>query len=118
MNEDNTPDKDGASNRPLMFAKLAMVAGVLGLAVGAGLYAFSERFGNAESSGPLASASCAIDETLRASLDNNSGGHVAAFTALDRPISVAPLGFKDFDGQAKSLCDLSGPTTLFNFSAT
>lgn len=118
MNEDNTPDKEITSNKSLMFAKLAMAAGVLGLAVGAGLYAFLDRFGNVENTGPLASASCAIDETLRTSLDNNSGGHVAAFKALDRPISVAELGFKDFDGQAKTLGDWGGRTILFNLWAT
>ncbi|MEP0941643.1 MAG: TlpA disulfide reductase family protein [Rhizobiaceae bacterium] len=118
MNEDHSPDKNVASNPSLKTAKLAMLAGVLGLAVGAGLYAFSDRVGNDQNTGPLASASCAVDESLRAKLDNNSGGHVAAFKALDRPVSVAELGFTDLNGQEKSLGDWSGRTVLFNLWAT
>ena len=118
MNEDPSPDTEVASNKSAKIAKLAMLAGVLGLAVGAVLYAFSDRLGNVESTGPLASASCAIDESFRARLDASASGHVAAFKALDRPISVAGLAFKDFDGQAKNLGDWNGRTILFNLWAT
>lgn len=118
MNEDHSPDAEVKSGKSGNTVKLAMLAGALGLAVGAGLYAFSDRLGNVESTGPLASASCAIDESLRTKLDASAGGHVAAFKALDRPMSVADLAFKDFDGEKKQLGDWQGRTTLFNLWAT
>jgi thiol-disulfide isomerase/thioredoxin len=118
MNEEHSPDTDVTSRKSTNTAKLAMLAGVLGLAVGAGVYAFSDRLGNVESTGPVASANCAVDEAIRAKLDSNAGGHVAAFKALDRPVSVAQLGFNDLDGKAKSLADWNGRTFLFNLWAT
>ena len=95
---------------------IALLAGVLGLGVGAGLYAFSGTKDNAEI---MANASgCKIDDTLRAKLDAAATGDVAAFKAVDRPFSVADFKFTNAMGEHKTLGDWSGKTILFNLWAT
>ena len=119
MSEENSPETEEQSSKGSGTVKLAILAGVLGLAVGAGLYAFSSHFGNGGGEGgPLASASCAVDETLRAKLDAKATGQLAAFKATDRAISVAELAFNDESGTKRSIADWRGKTVLFNLWAT
>ncbi len=133
MSEGEPPKTNETQGKGGNTLKIAVLAGVLGLAVGAALYAFSGQIGNGggggdggggegdeggRDDGPLASASCVVDEKLRATLDAKAGGPLAAFKALDRPISVAGLAFNDVDGKSRSLADWQGKTVLFNLWAT
>ena len=118
MSDENSPETEEQSSKGSGTIKLAILAGVLGLAVGAGLYAFSGQFGNGIGFGPLASASCAVDESLRAKLDAKATGQLAAFKATDRAISVTELAFNDESGTKRSLADWQGKTVLFNLWAT
>ena len=121
MSEENSPETKENPGKGGTTLKFAILAGVLGLAVGAGLYAFSGHIGNGDDgddSGPLASSSCTIDQSLRAKLDAKANGQLAAFKALDRPVSVSELAFNDVSGQKRSLADWQGKTVLFNLWAT
>ncbi|MEP1207219.1 MAG: redoxin domain-containing protein [Rhizobiaceae bacterium] len=123
MSEENSPETKEKISKANTTLKMALLAGVLGLAVGAGLYAFSGQIGNGSGGGdggkgPLASAACTVDESLRTKLDAEAKGHLAAFKALDRPVSVATLAFNDEAGQKRSLADWNGKTVLFNLWAT
>jgi thiol-disulfide isomerase/thioredoxin len=116
MSEENSPETKENASKGGNTLKLAVLAGVLGLAVGAGLYAFSGFIGNGED--PLASTSCTVDKSLRAKLDAKASGQLAAFKATDRAISVAELAFNDEGGNKRSLADWRGKTVLFNLWAT
>ncbi|NKB53883.1 MAG: redoxin family protein [Rhizobiaceae bacterium] len=126
MSEGNSPKTDETNGKRSNTLKMAVLAGVLGLAVGAALYAFSGQIGNGGNGGeggegdvgPLASAACAVDEKLRTALDAKAGGHLAAFKALDRPISVGELAFDDENGKTRNLTEWQGKTVLFNLWAT
>ena len=116
MSEESSPDLKQPPRKSGNAVKLALLAGVLGLAIGAGLYAFSGLLGNVENE--TAKGGCAIDQTLRAKLDAAAHGHLAAFKATDRPVSVAELAFKDGSGTDRTLGDWKGKTVLFNLWAT
>ena len=120
MSEDNSQEPQEAANKTNRPIIMALLAGLLGLAVGAGLYAFSDQIatGDSQGSGPLASRSCPVDQTLRANLDKAAGGHVAAFQPADRGFSVAELAFRDETGTMRRLADWRGKTVLFNLWAT
>ena len=59
MSEDNSQEPQEAANKTNRPIIMALLAGLLGLAVGAGLYAFSDQIatGDSQGSGPLASRS-------------------------------------------------------------
>ena len=127
MSKKNSPENTKPENNNGAGIKIAMLAGVLGLAVGAGLYAFSG--GNdksVEEAGKTISASaetagensCVFSQAMREKLDGAAGGTVAGFAALDRAYSVAGLTFKDKDGLVKTLAEWKGRTVLFNLWAT
>ena len=116
MSEESSPELREPQRKSGNAVKLALLAGVLGLAVGAGLYAFSGPLGNVESE--TAQGGCSIDETLAAKLNAAAHGHLAAFKATDRPVSVAKLAFKDGKGSDRTLADWSGRTVLLNLWAT
>lgn len=116
MSEESSPELKEPQRKTSNTVKLALLAGVLGLAIGAGLYAFSGPLGNVESE--TAQGGCAIDNKLRAKLDAAAHGHLAAFKATDRPISVAKLAFKDRNGHDRTLADWAGRTVLLNLWAT
>ena len=115
-NEPQTNNEQGSRG----VLTLAILAGVLGLAVGAGLYAFYSKGGNGESNLTAASgdSKCTINETMRTALDNAAIGDVAAFKATDRPFSVGDFKFADASGASKTLSDWSGRTVLLNLWAT
>lgn len=128
MNEDKSPEPQNNSEQDTQIQKsgsgskglsIALLAGVLGLAVGAGLYAFSGSDDNGENAvAGLDGGTCAVDQALRTKLDTVAGGDVAAFKALDRPFSVASFAFNNKAGEAKTLGDWEGKTVLFNLWAT
>jgi len=119
MSEDNSSPSETPKSGLGRMAKMALLSGVLGISVGAGLYAFYGQYGNGESQLAAAGGTeCAVDNALVKQLNAAAGGEVAAFTALDRPMSVADLGFKDRDGAERTLGDWSGKTVLFNLWAT
>ena len=123
MSEDPSPKPDEPQNKAGKGVMIALLAGILGLAAGAGLYALSGSndniAGDAKTvAGTAEAGACVLDETLRAKLDQAAGGDVAAFKAIDRAYSVAALPFKDSDGTAKTLGDWKGKTVLFNLWAT
>lgn len=122
MSEEPSPDSGKSRSAGSRTAKFAVLAGVLGIAAGAGLYAFSGLIGNVElltsQSAQAGSGSCKLDQTLRASLDEVATGDMAAFQALDRAVSVADLSFRDEDGNSRSLGDWKGKTVLLNLWAT
>ncbi len=104
------------------FARAAILAAVLGLAAGAGLYAFYGMSGNAEmtASGPANAdiRDCEPDRDVRARLENAATGDVAAFQPLDRAESVGELSFQDDKGEIRKLGDWRGKLVLFNLWAT
>lgn len=109
MSEDNSSPSETPKSGLGRMAKMALLSGVLGISVGAGLYAFYGQYGNGESQLAAAGGTeCAVDNALVKQLNAAAGGEVAAFTALDRPMSVADLGFKDRDGAERTLGDWSG----------
>ncbi len=127
MSEQNSPENNEPQNGGGAGMKIAMLAGVLGLAVGAGLYAFSGGndkpvagqtpiiSANAEQAGE---GKCVFSQAMREKLDNAAGGAVAGFSAIDRAYSVAGLSFVDKDGTKKALADWKGRTVLLNLWAT
>lgn len=119
MSEDNSSQSETPRAGLGKTAKMALLSGVLGISVGAGLYAFFSHYGNGESM--LASTGgngCFVDAALVDRINAAATGDVAAFTALDRSISVAQLGFKDRSGADRTLADWSGRTVLLNLWAT
>ena len=124
MSKDSSPDSNEPNTQNEQSRKgvvtLALLAGTLGLAVGAGLYAFYGQGGNGESDLASADAAnkCTINETMRTALDKAAVGDVAAFKATDRPFSVADFKFADASGSTKSISDWKGRTVLLNLWAT
>jgi thiol-disulfide isomerase/thioredoxin len=122
MSEKPSPNSDEPRGKSGNTVKLALLAGILGLAVGAGLYAFSDKIGNVENGAASEVAgldgTCRVDDALRSRLDSAAGGDMAAFKALDRPASVTDLAFMDASGQPRTLGDWGGKTVLFNLWAT
>ena len=127
MSKKNSPGNMKPESNSGSGLKLAMFAGVLGLAVGAGLYAFSG--GNdksvegamktiSASTETAAESKCVFSQAMREKLDGAASGALAGFAALDRAYSVAGLTFNDKDGLEKSLADWKGRTVLFNLWAT
>ena len=122
MSEKGPPQPEKPSNTGGSFVKVAMLAGILGIAVGAGLYAFSGQIGNVENQGDTgaqsAGASCPVDQNLRTALDAAAIGHMVAFKALDRPALVSDLSFRNDKDEPRSLADWQGKIVLFNLWAT
>lgn len=121
MSEENSPGSNEPENKKNPVVTLALLAGVLGLVIAAGLYAFSGVAGNVENSVASTgadSASCSYDKALAQKLDAGATGHVAAFKATDKAFSVADFAFKDKDGNDKTFADWKGRTVLFNLWAT
>jgi len=131
MSEENSPKnmkpesdtKSTTNNKSGAGMKLAMFAGVLGLALGAGLYAFSggnDKSGGGQDTTVLAKSenTCVFSQAMREKLDEAAVGDLAGFTALDRAYSVAGLTFNDKDGNVKTLADWKGRTVLLNLWAT
>ncbi len=123
MSEDKSPENATPQNSTSAGIKFALLAGVLGIAVGAGLYAFSG--GKDKSQGTQvataetpASSSCAFNKAIAEKLNSAATGQIAGFTALDRGYSAASMSFKDKDGNPKTLSDWKGRTVLLNLWAT
>ncbi len=114
MSDHEKPDIDGAKDQGGAGIIIA-IAIALVLALVGGLYAFSGSLGNGNAT---ASASCAVDESLKARLDAAAQGQVAAFVPLDRALPVKDLAFNDKDGAKTTLADWSGRTVLLNLWAT
>ncbi len=116
MSEEDSPKLEEPQNGKSRkgFVTFALLAGVLGLAVGAGLYAFSTLGGNKE----IASGNCPINESMQTALNSAATGDVAAFQAADRPFSVADFKFANAEGADKTLADWNGRTVLLNLWAT
>ncbi|MEE9376342.1 MAG: TlpA disulfide reductase family protein [Rhizobiaceae bacterium] len=120
---DNSPQVKKPKNTKGAGISFALLAGVLGLAVGAGLYAFSGGedksktvvIANADENTETA---CTIGNKLRQRLKNVSTGQMAGFNLLDRPYSAANFKFQDKDGLPKTLADWQGRTVLLNLWAT
>ncbi len=108
---DTSPDPQQPSGNGL---KIGLIAAVLAVAVGAGLYAFLGSSGKQVA----AAGSCSISNELRASLDGAAQGDVAAFQVVDDPSSITELAFNDKDGKPVSLADWKGRTVLLNLWAT
>lgn len=115
MSEKNSPDQNKPQNGGNKLVMFALLAGVLGLGVGAGLYAVSKGNDNVETAD---AAGCAIDPALQAKLNTAATGEVAAFRATDKPFSVANFSFNDASGTKKLMSRWQGKTVLFNLWAT
>ncbi len=121
MSEDNSPQNTAPTKSGTHPILIGIIVAGLGLAAGAGVYAFLGGKSNSSQTVVAANGAtgeCALDETLRAKLDNAAGGEVAAFKAVDRPYSVTTFKFNDVDGKPKTFADWKGRTVLFNLWAT
>ena len=101
---------------------LTLVAAVV---LGSGLYAILGSSGNtsvdvATASGELTrEQSCALSVERGKSIDAAATGDVAAYRAVEDPLDMTTLiGFKDKDGNEKTLADWSGRVVLLNLWAT
>lgn len=113
-----TPEPDAPGHKTGKGVMIALLAGVLGLGAGAGLYAFSAINGKPELTAANGDHSCSVDEALRARLEDAARGDVAAFGALDRPYSVASMAFNNAQGETTTFAEWRGKTVLFNLWAT
>lgn len=118
MSNENSPEEmpSGKSSSKVVF--LALLAGVLGLAAGVGLFALSGGGGDQQEASNEAVGGCIYNEESRSALNRAATGDVAAFQALDRPYSVTKLPFKNAEGEAMTLADWQGKTVLLNLWAT
>lgn len=118
MSNENSPENAGPTKPAGKGIIIALFAGVLGLAAGAGLYALTGQTDNTQLAASSADGGCAYSDETRATLNAAGTGEVAAFQALDRPYSVTKLPFNDADGNPKTLADWQGKTVLLNLWAT
>ena len=121
MSEDNSPQNAAPEKSGTNPIVIGMIVAVIGLAAGAGVYAFLGDKSNSSQTivaNDPSSGECALNENLRAKLDNAAGGDVAAFKAVDRPYSVKTFSFNDVQGNPKTFADWKGKTVLFNLWAT
>lgn len=118
MSDESQPEPDDTppvtKRSPVVIG--ALLAGVLGLAAGAGILWLSNTSDLDMVDG--ANAQCAMTDTERAQLDAAAQGEVAAFKALDRPYSAADVSFNKADGTKVTLADWKGRTVLMNLWAT
>lgn len=91
------------------------------VATGLGIYVIYGGAGN----DPVVTAtntggaeSCAGSVARGQKLDPVATGDVAAFRAVDEPLNVSFLSFRDADGNSRTLADWKGRTVLFNLWAT
>lgn len=112
-NPDRDTDKAGTGTGIIIGVAIAVVLALVG-----GLYAFSGSLGNGDESQQSASATCTVDEGLKAKLDSAATGQVAAFVPLDRALSATELAFNNEAGKSITIADWSGRTVLLNLWAT
>ena len=101
-----------AGARRARLAALAGLAAAVGLAAGVGAVYVSGGLPD-NSGGACPGAAARI-----AAIDPVIGGAVAALQPLDRPLSLAALGFNDASGTPRTLADFAGRTVLLNLWAT
>ena len=121
MSEDKSPQNAASQKSNKNRILITVLVAGFGLAAGAGLYALlGDKSNSSQTVAATESASgeCAINQALRAKLDEAAGGDVAAFKAVDRPYSVATFAFNDVDGKPRTFADWEGRTVLFNLWAT
>ena len=97
------------------------IFGLLATAIGVGVYAMSPLYGKLPWS--LVSvaadgASCELSVERGKTLDPVATGDLAAFRNVERPIDLKEIGFKDFEGNPKTIADWKGKYVLFNLWAT
>ncbi|MEL6503529.1 MAG: TlpA disulfide reductase family protein [Pseudomonadota bacterium] len=115
MAQQTLPEETGTTAKKSPLIVGALLAGVLGLGVGAGLVWMGSGGKTVADAG---SGQCAFSDAERARMDAAGQGEVAAFRALDRPYSAQQVSFKDKDGNPKTLADWQGRTVLMNLWAT
>jgi len=118
MSEENSPEPVEIPRKSGKGVVIGLLAGVLGLGVGVGLYLWSANGGKPGATTDADAGACVVDRTLHAKLDGAAGGDVAAFGPLDRPHSMVSTSFKDAAGAQKTFADWKGKTVLFNLWAT
>ncbi len=94
---------------------------IVAFALGLGIYSMSGPSANTETT--LASTenretACALSHKRGKELDPKAVGEVAAFRALNEPLDLTSIHFKDIDGNPKTLADWKGQIVLFNLWAT
>ncbi len=116
MPQSEIPNKSGSS--PIL---IGAVVAILGVALGAGLYAFfngNGKPGPALVQSAAATSTCSIDKADQEKLNASATGEIAAFNALDRPYSVKDFTFNNRKGEALTFADWQGRTALLNLWAT
>lgn len=114
MSDNDTNPEQAGPAKTSKTVVFALLAGVLGLGAGAGLYAFSGQKGNVDS----ARGGCRFDQSVQQALNKAATGDVAAFVALDKPYSADQLAFVDGERAPVSMTSFKGKTVLLNLWAT
>ena len=101
--------------KPTFLTLVALVA------VGLGIYVMLDGSGNtgvAIASAETREESCKLSVERGKSIDSAATGDVAAYRAVDEPLDMTTITFKDVDGNEKTLADWDGRFVLFNLWAT
>ncbi|MEL6947384.1 MAG: TlpA disulfide reductase family protein [Pseudomonadota bacterium] len=122
----NGPMRIGfARNGLVRFGLVFFAALIVGGLVAFGVYALQGNNGDQlakaispSSQGTTQANSCTLNETLRARLNENAKGDMAAFTPLDRGYSMSDARFQTKDGKWTTIADWSGRAVLVNLWAT
>jgi thiol-disulfide isomerase/thioredoxin len=89
----------------------AILAGLLVVALAAGIYGIGNRSGND-------AGGCAAAVTAAERLREFATGDMAAFRSVEAPFGAGGLAFNDAAGAARSLADWKGRVVLLNLWAT